>query len=149
MLQEKMHGGATAPGADNRCRDYETIPINDYRIPNSKLDEAYTVFEYIRCRVPYIVPDEEIRIASRRFFYGENGSFVQPNVATAEYYTGGFDRLRENHNQVVVDTIVAKLIGRGGRSRRRHIRSRSKTSKKEKKRSFRRRRSLKNKTRKH
>jgi hypothetical protein len=151
MLQEKMHGGAAAAGQDDKCRDYETIPINDYRKPDAKFDKAHEVFWYVRCRVPENVTDDEIRNTSKTFFYGENGSIVQPNFADAEYYTGGFDRRRENHNQDVVDAIVAKLRAVGGRSRRRHSRSRSKTSKKDKKRSFRRRRSRssKNKTRKH
>lgn len=149
MLQEKMHGGAAAGPASEKCKGYETIPINDYRNPDAKLDEAYAVFQYVRCRVPDNVTDDEIWIASRRFFYGENGSFVLPNFADAEYHTGRFNRLGEDHNQVVVDTIVAKLNAVGGRSRRR--RARSNTSKKDKKRSFRQRRSrsAKNKTRKH
>lgn len=149
MLQEKMHGGATAAGEDNRCRNYETIPPPSRGI-DSLLDGPTRVYIYIRCRVPESVTNEDIKNASNTFFYGENGTISnQPNIATAEYYTGGFNRLGDDHNQAVVDAIVAKLTGRGGRSRRRHIRSRSKTSKKEKKRSFRRRRSLKNKTRKH
>lgn len=159
----KQYGGAA-------CGSSDTVP-DASQLRNPFFDNTPTTMGYVKRRLLSMgLSDTIIREECNLFFYGEGGTITSPSWDTAEYYTGRFRHLPPNeHNERVVEAISAKIIERvdrgrhGSRSRSRHGsrsrsrergsgiggRSRSKLSKKGKKHSIHRKRSLKNKTRKH